>query len=211
MVTCTTPPFRAAVRLNSGVRAHMTDSRQRKFSILCLIGSLSLLSCTSQPPRPPAGSFFEGVSGAVARSSIEASRKAGCLSSLKLWREEQARSLTVTQAEGGVFVLGDSYLNYFVAVLPHGSPHPNLIVQSRDSTKIAKVSATDHAHLSALLASAPHDLPPHQPPMADHLTCIVFMDHSGEYFPVERDEISDSTRATDRALTLVYQLARGAP
>jgi hypothetical protein len=188
----------------------MTDSRQRRFAIYCLTGSLALLSCASPLHRLPAGSTFDRVSGAIARSSIEASRKAGCLSSLNFWQDEQARSLTVTRADGGVFVLGDSYLSYFVAVLPHGSPHPQLIVQSGNSTNFKNVSATDHTQLAALLASAPHDPPPQQPPIADHLTCIVFMDRSGEYFPVARDDISDSTRATDRALTLLYQMARGA-
>ena len=36
MVTCTTPPFRAAVRLNSGVRPHLMDSG--KALVLLLLG-----------------------------------------------------------------------------------------------------------------------------------------------------------------------------
>ena len=49
MVTCTTPPFRAAVRLNSGVRqqertAQLLESAVERTVLLCVLAATSLLS-----------------------------------------------------------------------------------------------------------------------------------------------------------------------
>ena len=46
MVTCTTPPFRAAVRLNSGVRARM-----KYLATLCAVTLLA--GCAGRDPLPP--------------------------------------------------------------------------------------------------------------------------------------------------------------
>ena len=51
MVTCTTPPFRAAVRLNSGVRPQMADKEKAGRTtdafarLICLVIFLAMAAC----------------------------------------------------------------------------------------------------------------------------------------------------------------------
>ena len=63
MVTCTTPPFRAAVRLNSGVRPvqkqRPVNKRQAKLALSFLPSpKLLILATNSVPARAPALRFW---------------------------------------------------------------------------------------------------------------------------------------------------------
>ena len=65
MVTCTTPPFRAAVRLNSGVRFDMRDFRNLLFALAAVF---TLNAVASEPAQQPVQSV--GVSAADASAVI---------------------------------------------------------------------------------------------------------------------------------------------
>ena len=62
MVTCTTPPFRAAVRLNSGVRPVQkqmpVNKHQAKLALVLALPWLLILATNSVPARAPAVRFW---------------------------------------------------------------------------------------------------------------------------------------------------------
>ena len=65
MVTCTTPPFRAAVRLNSGVRFDMKDFRNL---LLALVSIATANAVAAEPLPQPVRAI--GVAGADASAVI---------------------------------------------------------------------------------------------------------------------------------------------
>ena len=93
MVTCTTPPFRAAVRLNSGVRSRMKDEKARRMEIRRDIGN-------RPPPIAPVRS--RGAQYLIAHACFT------CRKSFKIVPRDERQGVCPS-CSGPIFEMGRSF------------------------------------------------------------------------------------------------------
>ena len=116
MVTCTTPPFRAAVPLNSGVRAHMTR-------FLAALVFVCVSACATRPfSVSPTGCYSAGDATRYVHFSLELSPNQTFKARLRIHASDYGATSGHWSLEGNKIVLvagkPNEALKHATAALP---------------------------------------------------------------------------------------------